>query len=76
MAVNLELATVLTFAELGWYSGSMFGAIAGAYRHNRDAVRNWRDDVLARYGATRALPELHAVAGEPPGSIVRLRGTF
>ena len=70
------LATVLTFAELGWYSGSMFGAIAGAYRHNRDAVRNWRDDVLARYGADRALPELHTVAGEPPGSIVRLRGTF
>ncbi|MBM4279634.1 MAG: hypothetical protein FJ137_02365 [Deltaproteobacteria bacterium] len=70
------IATVLTFAELGWYSGSMFGAIAGAYRHNRDAVRNWHDDVLATHGAERALPELHTVADEPPGSLLRLRGTF
>jgi TM2 domain-containing membrane protein YozV len=70
------LAAVLTFAELGWYSGSMFGAISGAYRHNRDAVRNWRDDILAAHGASRALPELHTVAAEPPGSLVRLRGSF
>jgi tetratricopeptide (TPR) repeat protein len=70
------LAAVLTFAELGWYSGSMFGAIAGAYRHNRDAVRNWRDDVLTRYGAERALPELHAVTDAAPGSLVRLQGSF
>jgi tetratricopeptide (TPR) repeat protein len=70
------MAVVLTFAELGWYSGSMFGAIAGAYRHNRDAVRNWRDDVLSRYGAERALPELHTVADRPPGSVLRLQGSF
>jgi hypothetical protein len=70
------LAAVLTFAELGWYAGSMFGAIAGAYRHNRDAVRNWRDDVLANHGADRALPELHTLGDAAPGSIVRLRGSF
>jgi tetratricopeptide (TPR) repeat protein len=76
LAGDWGVATVLTFAELGWYSGSMFGAIAGAYRHNRDAVRNWRDDVLAAHGAARALPELHTVADEPPGSLLRLRGSF
>ncbi len=70
------LAAVLTFAELGWYSGSMFGAIAGAYRHNRDAVRNWRDELLATHGVSRMLPELHTVADAPPGSLVRLRGSF
>jgi TM2 domain-containing membrane protein YozV len=70
------LAAVLTFAELGWYAGSMFGAISGTYRHNRDVVRNWRDDVLARYAADRALPELHTLGDAPPGSLVRLQGSF
>ena len=70
------IAVVLTFAELGWYSGSMFGAVAGAFRHNRDVVKNWRDETLATYGASRALPELHEIEGQPPGSLVRFRGTF
>ncbi len=70
------IATVLTFAELGWYSGSMFGAIAGAFRHNRDVVKNWRDETLTTYGASRALPELHDVQDQPPGSLLRFRGTF
>ncbi|MDP2340614.1 MAG: tetratricopeptide repeat protein [Deltaproteobacteria bacterium] len=70
------IAVVLTFAELGWYSGSMFGAIAGAFRHNRDVVKNWRDETLTTYGASRALPELHELEGQPPGSLLRFRGTF
>jgi TM2 domain-containing membrane protein YozV len=70
------VAVVLTFAELGWYSGSMFGAVAGAFRHNRDVVKNWRDETLTTYGASRALPELHDLEGQPPGSLVRFRGSF
>jgi hypothetical protein len=70
------VAAVLTFAELGWYSGSMFGAISGAFRHNRDAVRNWRDETIATHGALREFPELADVETAPPGSLVRFRGTF
>ncbi len=70
------VALVLTFAELGWYSGSMFGAIAGAYRHNRDVNLNWRDETVASFGASRALPELHTVSDQPPGTLLRIRGTF
>ena len=70
------IAAVLTFAELGWYSGSMFGAISGAFRHNRDAVRNWRDETIATYGALRAFPEVQDVSDQPPGSMIRFRGTF
>ena len=70
------IAVVLTFAELGWYSGSMFGAIAGAFRHNRDVVKNWRDETLTTWGSTRVLPELHEVDDHAPGSLLRFRGTF
>jgi hypothetical protein len=70
------IAAVLTFAELGWYSGSVFGAVAGAFRHNRDLVRNWRDETLATYGAARLFPETSSVGDAPPGSLVRFRGSF
>jgi hypothetical protein len=50
--------------------------VAGAYRYNRDAVRNWRDDVLASYGQSRALPEMHEVADAAPGTLVRFTGRF
>lgn len=70
------VAAVLTFAELGWYSGSMFGAISGAFRHNRDAVRNWRDETIATWGASRAFPEVSQVESSPPGALIRFRGTF
>lgn len=72
-------AIVLTLLELGWYSGGIFGAISGAYRHNRDAVRNWRDRILADYGETRDLPIMDTFAGRHdarPGSLVRLGGSF
>lgn len=70
------VAIVLTFLELGWYSGSMFGAVAGAYRHNRDVIRNWRDEVVMKYGTRRELPELNAVDRAPPGTFIRFQGTF
>lgn len=70
------VAAVLTFAELGWYSGSMFGAVAGAFRHNRDVVRNWRDETIATWGNARSFPELPTVENTPPGTMIRFRGTF
>lgn len=73
------VAVVLTVFELGWYAGGVFGAVAGAYRHNRDAVRNWRDDILLRYGATRELPPMHVFDDERealPGTLIRFGGTF
>jgi len=70
------IAVVLTFAELGWYSGSMFGAIAGTFRHNRDVTLNWRDETIANFGASRELPETHTVSDQPPGTLLRFRGTF
>jgi TM2 domain-containing membrane protein YozV len=72
-------AIVLTLLELGWYAGGIFGAISGAYRHNRDAVRNWRDRILADYGETRELPIMSVFDGRHdarPGSLVRLGGSF
>lgn len=65
------VATVLTLMELGWYAGGVFGAVAGAYRHNRDAVRNWRDETIVKYGVSRELPDMHEVKGALPGTLVR-----
>ncbi|MFZ9885860.1 MAG: tetratricopeptide repeat protein [Myxococcota bacterium] len=71
---NWGVALVLTLFELGWYGGGIFGAVSGAVRHNRDAVRNWRDDALARFGEGRALPEMHLFDHRDdarPGAAVR-----
>jgi TM2 domain-containing membrane protein YozV len=76
LAGDWGVAAVLTIFELGWYAGGIFGAVAGAYRFNRDAVRNWRDDVLASYGQSRALPEMHEVEAEAPGTLLRFTGRF
>ncbi len=73
---DFAVAAVLTVFELGWYAGGVFGAVAGAYRHNRDAVKNWRDDVLARYGQTREIPDMHDVDKAPPGTLIRFGGAF
>jgi hypothetical protein len=72
-------AIVLTVFELGWYGGGIFGAVAGAYRHNRDAVKNWREDVLSRYGNTRELPEPQSFKDNKdalPGTLLRFGGSF
>lgn len=76
LAGDWGVAAVLTIFELGWYSGGIFGAVAGAYRHNRDAVRNWRDDVLATWGTSRELPDMHQIEKAPPGTLLRFGGTF
>jgi TM2 domain-containing membrane protein YozV len=76
---NWGPAIILTVFELGWYTGGIFGAMAGAYRHNRDVVRNWRDEILSDYGATRDIPDMHLFQGRndaPPGSLVRFGGAF
>lgn len=65
------VATVLTLMEVGWYAGGVFGAVAGAYRHNRDAARNWRDETITKYGMSRELPDMHEVKGALPGTLVR-----
>lgn len=73
------LALVLTLFEIGWYAGGVFGAVAGAVRHNRDVLRNWRDDILARFGDGRELPEMHVFdhrTDAPPGSLVRFGASF
>lgn len=73
---DIGVAAVLSIFELGWYAGGVFGAVAGAVRHNRDAVKNWKDDVLVNYGATRELPEMHEIAEAPPGTLLRFGGSF
>ena len=73
------VAAVLTVLELGWYSGGIFGAVAGAFRHNRDVERNWRDDILHRYGGSRELPPMHTFDDKHdalPGTLIRFGGTF
>ena len=76
LAGDWGVAAVLTLFELGWYSGGIFGAVAGAFRHNRDVVKNWRDDVLLKYGASRELPDLKEVERAAPGTIIRFGGAF
>lgn len=74
------LALVLAVFELGWYTGGIFGAVAGAMRHNRDAVRNWRDDILLQYGKSRELPDAHLfhqrTPPAPPGTWLRVGTSF
>src|SRR5688572_4746392 len=40
LAGDYGIAAVLTVFEVGWYAGGIFGAVSGAYRHNRDQVKN------------------------------------
>jgi len=37
---------VITFFELTWYSGSIYGGIDAAHRHNRERLNDCIDDVL------------------------------
>jgi tetratricopeptide (TPR) repeat protein len=73
------VALVLTLFEIGWYAGGIFGAVAGAIRHNRDAERNWRDEILANYGEGRELPDTFVFEHRTdalPGTLVRFGGSF
>ncbi|MCP4498778.1 MAG: hypothetical protein GY822_02290 [Deltaproteobacteria bacterium] len=76
---DIGIALVLTVFEIGWYGGGIFGAVAGANRYNRDAVRNWRDDILATHSMDRELPDAHLFRNRsdaPPGSLLRFGGRF
>jgi hypothetical protein len=76
---DFAVAAVLTIFELGWYAGSAFGAVAGTYRHNRDVIRNWRDDVLTRYARDREVPDMTVLSKKQdakPGTLLRLGGRF
>ena len=51
----------------------------GANRYNRDAVRNWRDDILATHGQSRDMPDEHLFRRQQnakPGTLVRFGGRF
>lgn len=70
---NWGVALVLTLFEISWYAGGVFGAVSGAMRHNRDVMRNWRDDVLLRFGEGRELPDLMELSHRTdagPGSLL------
>ena len=68
------VALVLTVMELSWYSGGIFGALAGTLRYNRDVKRNWRDQILADFGASRDMPGMYIYPDRiknPPGTAHR-----
>ena len=73
------IALVLTLFEVGWYAGGLFGAVAGAYKFNRDAVRNWRDEILSSYAEDRELPDTFVFEHRTdalPGTLIRFGGKF
>lgn len=46
---QIGLSIALGMFELLWYGGSVFGAVSGAMKFNRDARRNALDDLRSRY---------------------------
>jgi len=63
------VAIILTLLELTFYAGSVFGAVSGAFKYNRDQELNWRDQVRAQYEGVLRLQD--PLAGTAPGSLVR-----
>ncbi len=63
------VAIILTLLELTFYGGSIFGAVSGAFKYNRDQELNWRDAVRAQYDAMLKLPD--PTAGTQPGALIR-----
>jgi hypothetical protein len=51
------LFALLAVLESVWYTGTIYGAVAGAFRHNRDARQNWLESVAARHPAPGAPPQ-------------------
>lgn len=43
---NYGQAALIGLLETIWYSGTIFGAVAGAHRHNRDIKQNLEDGLL------------------------------
>ncbi|MFZ5470597.1 MAG: tetratricopeptide repeat protein [Myxococcota bacterium] len=46
---DLGVALVLGVLEALWYFGTLFGAVSGAYKYNRDARLNALEDLRARF---------------------------
>lgn len=63
------VAIILTLLELTFYAGSIFGAVSGAFKYNRDQELNWKDAVRAQYEGILRLPD--PTTGTAPGSLVR-----
>ncbi len=64
------LGALAATLELLWYSGTIYGAVSGAERYNRDARMNFLDDLDNAAGLDVAFPDPHAV-----GAIL-LQGEF
>ncbi len=51
------LFSLLALLEWVWYSGTIYGAVAGAFRHNRDARLNYLDSLEAAHPGPGAPPQ-------------------
>lgn len=58
-AGNEAAASLLFFFEAAWYSGSIYGAVNAAYKHNRDQEERWLQGLELQHGpALRSLSYL------------------
>ena len=64
------IGALLATLELMWYSGTIYGAVSGAERYNRDAVLNYLDDLDEGIGLDAAYPPDDAIHA------ILLRGRF
>jgi tetratricopeptide (TPR) repeat protein len=64
------VGALLAALELLWYSGTIYGAVSGAHRYNRDARLNFYDELEERAGLDIPFPQAKAV-----GTIL-LKGEF
>jgi hypothetical protein len=64
------VGALLAALELLWYSGTIYGAVSGAHRYNRDARLNFLDELEERAGLDIPFPQAEAV-----GTIL-LKGEF
>lgn len=62
------LTVLLGLFEALWYTGTIFGAVAGAHRFNRDAKLNLLDDLARRYPPPGPPPQPD-LPGAPPLSL-------
>jgi hypothetical protein len=51
------VGALLAAMELLWYSGTIYGAVSGAERYNRDAVLNYLDELDQAAGLDVAVPD-------------------
>jgi len=61
MAGNEAAAGLLFFFEAAWYSGTIYGAVNAAYKHNRDQEERWLQGLELQHRPTlRSLSSLPA----------------